>query len=225
MPNNVFSTLQTCSKQLQSFPSQVVHMLLKQSRLSIYPKRCDFCNQIGSVQVSEHLVSAPVFALEPDSSQEEEGSGHSPTFVLSPGRNVDPRMECWPGQSELLIANDVMEMVFSRLSVLSTTRYGKFAVVFRVSPEYLSRAMSRLAMNVCAVSPPIANYPCIIVFCRDNLNVGMCPDPSSFLRRVWFQDYTRLLSMAESLVLRLNTGTGPGVRLRFYIIISSTHKL
>ena len=138
---------------------------------------------------------------------------------------IVPRTECWPGQSELLIANDVMEMVFSRLSVLSTTRYGKFAVVFRVSPEYLSRAMSRLAMNVCAVSPPIANYPCIIVFCRDNLNVGTCPDPSSFLRRVWFRDYTRLLSMAESLVLRLNTGTGPGVRLRFYIIISSTHKL
>ena len=35
-------------------------------------------------------------------------------------------------------------------------------------------------MNVCMVSPPIANYPCIIAFRRDNSNVDTCPDPSSF---------------------------------------------
>ena len=39
--------------------------------------------------------------------------------------------------------------------------------------------MSRLAMNICVVSPPIANYLCIIAFRRDNSNVDMCPDPSS----------------------------------------------
>jgi len=33
-------------------------------------------------------------------------------------------------------------------------------------------------MNVCVVLPPIANYPCIIAFCRNNSNVDMCPDPS-----------------------------------------------
>jgi len=27
--------------------------------------------------------------LEPDPSQEEEGTGHTPTFKLSPGQNVD----------------------------------------------------------------------------------------------------------------------------------------
>jgi len=47
---------------------------------------------------SNHLHTRLI--LEPDPSQEEEGSGHSPTFELSTGRNVD------------LIANDVMKMVF-----------------------------------------------------------------------------------------------------------------
>jgi len=47
---------------------------------------------------SNHLHARLI--LEPDPTQGEEGSEHSPTFELSPGRNVD------------LIANDVMKMVF-----------------------------------------------------------------------------------------------------------------
>ena len=39
--------------------------------------------------------------------------------------------------------------------------------------------MSSSAMKVCMVLSPIANYPCIIAFCRDNSNVGMCADPFS----------------------------------------------
>jgi len=34
----------------------------------------------------------------------------------------------------------------------------------------------------------LISYPCIITFHRDNSNVGPYPDPSSFLRRVLFQD-------------------------------------
>jgi len=33
------------------------------------------------------------------------------------------------------------------------------------------------------VSPLITNYPLIIEFCGDSLNVGMCPDPSSLVSR------------------------------------------
>jgi len=44
---------------------------------------------------SEHSMYIHIYYLwyvlvsEPDPSQEEEGSGHSPTFELSPGQNVD----------------------------------------------------------------------------------------------------------------------------------------
>ena len=98
---------------------------------------------------------------------------------------VVPRMECWPGQSESLIANDVMEMVLLQAFGVANDYVQQIAVLLRVSPKYLRRAINRSAGSVCVVSPQIANYPCVIAFHRDNSNVGTCPDPSGSISTVW----------------------------------------
>jgi len=93
------------------------------------------------------------------------------------------------------------------------TRYGKSrTVLFHVSPEWVLRqATSKLAMNVCVVLPPIANYPCIIACRRDNLNVGMCLDLSSFPWRVWFWDYLSMYDcQPHPLVQQINRNSRHG---------------
>ena len=71
---------------------------------------------------------------------------------------VVPRTECWPDQSESLIANYVIEMVFFRLSVPPTTRYGKLLCCSVFYPSTWRKLTSRSATNVCVVSPQIASY-------------------------------------------------------------------
>ena len=82
--------------------------------------------------------------------------------------------------------NDVMEMVFSRLSrvhALSlTARYDKslcYALLLATACVAKWRgAMSRTVAIICIVSQLISNYLRIIAVHGDNLNVGKYPDPS-----------------------------------------------
>ena len=88
---------------------------------------------------------------------------------LTQGRNAD-------------LANDVMEMVFSRLtcSLSLTARSGKSLCypLLRLCGK-VKGAMSRTVTIICIVSQLITNYPCIIAVCGDKLNIGTYPDPSS----------------------------------------------
>ena len=78
-----------------------------------------------------------------------------------------------------------MEMVLLQAFGVANDYVQQIAVLLRVSPKYLRRAINRSAGSVCVVSPQIANYPCVIAFHRDNSNVGTCPDPSGSISTVW----------------------------------------
>lgn len=83
-----------------------------------------------------------------------------------------PRTECCPGQSESLIANDVMGMMFPGIPSSQCCQ--------RVL-EAPNKQLCRLAMNVRVVSPPIANYSCITAIRRDNSNVIFHHHPATCL--------------------------------------------
>jgi len=101
------------------------------------------------VTVLVSVISPNTAVSEPDPSQEEEGSGHSCTFKSSPGRNF-------------VLAN--------RNHWLQMTSWNDFSPGFPCCQrpgtadccavlcftDYLRWAMSRSAMNVCVVLPPIA---------------------------------------------------------------------
>ena len=83
------------------------------------------------------------------------------------GQTRAPITECWPGQPESLIANDVIGMVFpeipssqccQRLGTADLSAVPCFTRVLEANNEQLCRS----AMNVRVVSPPIANYSCTI---------------------------------------------------------------
>ena len=80
---------------------------------------CLIHSRLETLQCHLYKESGQRLVSEPDPSQEEEGSGHSPTFELSPGRNVDlANQNCWLQMTS-------WKWFFSRLSVLPATRYGK----------------------------------------------------------------------------------------------------
>lgn len=57
----------------------------------------------------------------------------------------------------------------------------EIAVLFMLPPSVdiqVERSNKQISSEYMHVSPLISNYPCIIAFCRDNSNVGMCPDLS-----------------------------------------------
>ena len=101
-------------------------------------------------QISHNTVAYP---SEPDGlRRRRKGLGQTSSSYF-------PRTECCPGQSESLIANDVMGMMFPGIPSSQCCH--------RVL-EVNNKQLCRLAMNVHVVSPPIANYSCIIAIRRDN---------------------------------------------------------
>lgn len=84
-----------------------------------------------------------------------------------------PTPECWWQQSYSLIANDIVDVFFSSLSVFALTRYSK-SLCYAIIPSWGEQRQAN-SDHMCSITTD--RYK--IAFRGNNSNLGMCPDPLS----------------------------------------------